>query len=71
MSRRRMIPTTARTTVERFVPIARGSARFALLRGPGINPDVPLTRGMNSHAPLFSFDPYSDRVANASMLHEK
>jgi hypothetical protein len=27
-------------------------------------------RRMNSHAPLLSFDPYSDRVANASMLHE-
>jgi hypothetical protein len=25
---------------------------------------------MNSHAPLRSFDPYSDRVANASMLHK-
>jgi hypothetical protein len=25
---------------------------------------------MNSHAPLLSFDPYSDRVANASVFHE-
>jgi hypothetical protein len=25
---------------------------------------------MNNNAPLLSFDPYSDRVANASMLHE-
>jgi hypothetical protein len=24
---------------------------------------------MNSHAPSLSFDAYSDRVANASMLH--
>jgi hypothetical protein len=24
---------------------------------------------MNSHTPLASLDPYSDRVANASMLH--
>ena len=25
---------------------------------------------INSHAPLASLDPYSDRVANASMLHK-